>query len=148
MAPVGQSFLRRSDLIGEHPLQQVFTAPKYPLVRPEELVCGTDQEVAVQSTYVNSMVRSGVHGIDDNPRLHPWGRVENLCTSCVYDSDCGPLLALAAYQHDLLMVYANNDKSVVQFLPPLNIDMDTADLILEQLDLALAAVQSIYENGA
>ncbi|MCA9547812.1 MAG: lamin tail domain-containing protein [Myxococcales bacterium] len=31
----------------------------------------------------------GVHGIDDNPRLHPWGNLANLCGVCDRDSDCG-----------------------------------------------------------
>ncbi len=62
------------------------------------------------------------------------------------DDNCGPLLALAAYQHDLLMVYANNDKSVVQFLPPLNIRTEQADWVLARLDLALADVQTFYES--
>ena len=33
----------------------------------------------------------GVHGIDDNPRLHPYAVVENLCTECQDDADCGPV---------------------------------------------------------
>lgn len=31
----------------------------------------------------------GVHGIDDNPRLHPYGKVENLCEPCARNADCG-----------------------------------------------------------
>ncbi len=31
----------------------------------------------------------GVHGIDDNPRAHPWGVMENLCAECAADADCG-----------------------------------------------------------
>lgn len=59
--------------------------------------------------------------------------------------DCGPLLSLAAYQHDLLLVYANNDKSVAQFLPPLVIDNDQADWVLERLDRALGDVQAFFK---
>lgn len=32
----------------------------------------------------------GVHGIDDNPQAHPWADTDALCSSCRYDSDCGP----------------------------------------------------------
>lgn len=32
----------------------------------------------------------GVHGIDDNPRIHPWAVIENLCAPCGGDRDCGP----------------------------------------------------------
>jgi len=59
-------------------------------------------------------------------------------------ADCGPLLSLAAYQHDLLMVYANNDKSVAQFLPPLNIDAGQADWVIDRLDRALGDVQAFF----
>ncbi len=31
----------------------------------------------------------GVHGIDDNPRLHPYAKVAKFCTSCSKDTDCG-----------------------------------------------------------
>jgi hypothetical protein len=31
----------------------------------------------------------GVHGIDDNPRLHPYAALQNFCTECSQDSDCG-----------------------------------------------------------
>ena len=31
----------------------------------------------------------GVHGIDDNPQLHPWAAVENACLACESDADCG-----------------------------------------------------------
>jgi hypothetical protein len=33
----------------------------------------------------------GVHGIDDNPRVHPWAKRENLCGACTKDADCGPV---------------------------------------------------------
>ena len=32
----------------------------------------------------------GVHGIDDNPRRHPWADEGMLCEACRRDSDCGP----------------------------------------------------------
>lgn len=32
----------------------------------------------------------GVHGIDDNPRAHPWGEAGGLCGECTRNSDCGP----------------------------------------------------------
>ena len=57
-------------------------------------------------------------------------------------ADCGPLLSLAAYQHDLLLVYANNDKSVAQLLPPLIIDANQADWVIDRLDRALGDVQA------
>lgn len=31
----------------------------------------------------------GVHGVDDNPKLHPYAVVENLCEPCARNADCG-----------------------------------------------------------
>ena len=56
------------------------------------------------------------------------------------DDLCGPLLCAAGFEQGLFMVYANNDKSVCQFLPPLIIQEDEARWVLERLDLALGAV--------
>jgi len=59
-------------------------------------------------------------------------------------ADCGPLFSLAAYKHDLLVVYANNDKSVAQLLPPLVIDFDQVDWVVERLDRALEDLQQFF----
>ncbi len=40
----------------------------------------------------------GVHGIDDNPRLHPYADAEMLGEQCAYNSDCGPLGNLCVRQ--------------------------------------------------
>lgn len=32
----------------------------------------------------------GVHGIDDNPRIHPWANAEAFGKDCSADADCGP----------------------------------------------------------
>lgn len=61
------------------------------------------------------------------------------------DEALGPLMSLAAYQNDLLMVYANNDKRVCQLLPPLVMELGQADWVLERLDLALTAVGQFFE---
>jgi hypothetical protein len=31
----------------------------------------------------------GIHGIDDNPALHPYAELDNLCSPCDSNSDCG-----------------------------------------------------------
>jgi len=31
----------------------------------------------------------GIHGIDDNPKLHPYGNLENSCKSCSSNAECG-----------------------------------------------------------
>ena len=45
------------------------------------------QKLDGNSYWFHSMY--GVHGIDDNPKLHPYARTENFCTKCSVDSDCG-----------------------------------------------------------
>jgi len=59
------------------------------------------------------------------------------------DELCGPVLTKAAYDQGLLMVYANNDKSVVQFLPPLTITNIEVDIVLKKLDKALKSARKL-----
>jgi hypothetical protein len=33
----------------------------------------------------------GIHGLDDNPAMHPFANAENLCESCSANADCGGL---------------------------------------------------------
>ena len=47
---------------------------------------------------------------------------------------CGPLLSLAGFHHGLLTVYANNDRSVSQLLPPLVIREEETAEVLAALD--------------
>jgi len=53
------------------------------------------------------------------------------------DIYAGPALTKAAYDHDILMIYANNDKRICQFLPPLTITAEEVDWIMVQLDQAM-----------
>ena len=59
------------------------------------------------------------------------------------DKSSGPLLTKTAYDHDLLMVYANNDPSVCQLLPPLTIRPEQVDWAMGRLDQALAAARRL-----
>lgn len=61
------------------------------------------------------------------------------------DEMCGPLLSMTGYHNDLLMVYANNDTRVCQFLPPLVMELEQVDWVLERLDKALAAAQNMKD---
>ncbi|MBW2522763.1 MAG: hypothetical protein JRI23_01245 [Deltaproteobacteria bacterium] len=45
------------------------------------------REMDNNSWFFQSMY--GVHGIDDNPHGHPFGRQERLCQTCQEDADCG-----------------------------------------------------------
>ncbi|NOY38633.1 MAG: aspartate aminotransferase family protein [Chlorobi bacterium] len=55
------------------------------------------------------------------------------------DEISGPLLTKTAYDNGLLMVYANNDTSVCQLLPPLNLPVELMDEIMEKLDKAVVS---------
>jgi len=52
------------------------------------------------------------------------------------DDGYGPLMSIASYNNGIFAVYADNDRSVLQFLPPLIIDKSEASYILERLDKA------------
>lgn len=61
------------------------------------------------------------------------------------DEYAGPVLTKAAYDQDLLMIYANNDTSCVQFLPPLNLTIEEADIALDLLDGALKRAGRLHK---
>jgi len=50
----------------------------------------------------------------------------------------GPLMTKACYDNGLLCIYANNDRSVLQFLPPLIIKEDEVKEVLKKLESAFA----------
>lgn len=60
------------------------------------------------------------------------------------DNMAGPVLTKAAYDNDLLIIYANNDTSVVQFLPPLIMDEKDINYIIKQLDKALNEARVLH----
>jgi acetylornithine/succinyldiaminopimelate/putrescine aminotransferase len=62
------------------------------------------------------------------------------------DDWCGPILSKTAYDHGLLMVYANNAPAVCQCLPPLTMALDRVPWVLERLDQALAAAAEFRET--
>ncbi len=53
------------------------------------------------------------------------------------DETYGPLFTKAAYDVGMLAIYANNDKRVVQLLPPLIIEQKHADEILDKIERAI-----------
>ena len=62
------------------------------------------------------------------------------------DDWCGPILSKTAYDHGLLMVYANNAPAVCQCLPPLTMAFDRVPWLLEHLDQALTAADEFRET--
>ncbi|MCF7823412.1 MAG: aspartate aminotransferase family protein [Candidatus Marinimicrobia bacterium] len=59
------------------------------------------------------------------------------------DENAGPALTKAAFDNDLLMIYANNDKSICQLIPPLTITDDEIEWVLEHLGKALNAARKL-----
>ncbi len=59
------------------------------------------------------------------------------------DDYAGPALTKAAYDHDLLIIYANNDTSICQFLPPLTITDAEIDLVIQKLDKSLNSARKL-----
>lgn len=49
----------------------------------------------------------------------------------------GPIITKTAYDNGLLLVYANNDTRVVQFLPPLNLETAEIPLIMSKFEKAV-----------
>jgi acetylornithine/succinyldiaminopimelate/putrescine aminotransferase len=56
---------------------------------------------------------------------------------------CGPLMTVAGFQHGMLTIYANNDTSVSQIMPPLIIEKTEALQVLERLDTMLAWLDEV-----
>lgn len=55
---------------------------------------------------------------------------------------CGPLLSIAGFQNGIFTVFANNDTSVSQILPPLIITESEAGEVIERLDAMLTFVEN------
>ena len=58
---------------------------------------------------------------------------------------CGPVFTKVAYDHGILSIYANNNKTVSQLLPPLNIEKSVAQEIIERIDLALTDTKRLLQ---
>jgi len=59
---------------------------------------------------------------------------------------CGPLMTVAGLDNGIYTVYANNDTSVSQILPPLIIDEAGAREVIERLDAMLSWVEGKLEG--
>jgi len=90
-------------------------------------------------------VREGLDIIQNNyPKFFTGIRQTGLMIGLeLRDEYGGPALTKTAYDEDLLMIYANNDTSVSQFLPPLTITNEEIDLVMEKLDRAMNAARKL-----
>jgi len=97
---------------------------------------------------VNDLARTFDQGVENLRKKHPrfllgLRQLGLMMGLELKDELSGPVLSKTAYDNDLLMVYANNDPSVCQLLPPLIMDLSEVDLVMERLDRALAAAKRL-----
>lgn len=59
------------------------------------------------------------------------------------DENWGMIMSRACYENGLLCIYANNDTSVLQFLPPLIIKEEEAEEVIRRLDNAFELAKSM-----
>lgn len=59
------------------------------------------------------------------------------------NEQCGPILTKTCYENGLLSIFAANDSRISQLLPPLNIDIELAEEIVERLDISLGQAKVI-----
>lgn len=87
---------------------------------------------------------------DKHPDVLLETRQRGLFTGLKMKSEmCGPLMTVAGMRNGIFTVYANNDNSVSQIIPPLIIQEDEARDVLERLDAMLSWVEgTLAEFGA
>jgi putrescine aminotransferase len=99
-------------------------------------------------SHVNDLARLFKEGIDGLVRRHG-GLLRGLRQLGLLmglelrDALCGPVLTKTAYDEDLLVIYAGNDPSVCQLLPPLTMPLADVPWIVERLDRALRAARRL-----
>jgi acetylornithine/succinyldiaminopimelate/putrescine aminotransferase len=98
--------------------------------------------------HVNTLSHRFAEGIELQRKKHPdfltGFRQLGLMMGLKFKDDlCGPIVTKTAYDNDLLMVYANNDSSVCQFLPPLTIELEQVDWIIQRLDKAFGSARRL-----
>ncbi|MBW2093750.1 MAG: aspartate aminotransferase family protein [Deltaproteobacteria bacterium] len=98
--------------------------------------------------HVNELARAFDQGVEKLRKKHPrfllgLRQLGLMMGLELKDELSGPVLSKTAYDNDLLMVYANNDPSVCQLLPPLIMDLSEVDLVMGRLDRALAAAKRL-----
>lgn len=97
-------------------------------------------------THVREMAAIFAEGFAELARKHPDLLIETrqrglMMGLKMVNEMCGPLMTVAGFDHGILTVYANNDTSVSQILPPLIISEEEARQVLDSLDAMLAWVE-------
>jgi len=138
------------------PLESVFRADPHIHVSTfggAEAGCAVAMKVmALSSTpeflaHVNRLATFFRQGVESlmvtHPALRSFRQLGLFMGLRMADDAAGALMCLSAYRNGLLMVYANNAPSVVQFLPPLTLTMDEAREVLDRLDRALGDTEDL-----
>lgn len=146
--------------IMREPLSAVFSADPFIHISTfggAEIGCAVAQKVLEISSapdflsHVNALAKKFSEGIGQLATRHPvltgLNQLGLFMGLKFCDEALGPLMSLAAYQNDILMVYANNDRSVCQLLPPLVMDMEQTDWVLDRLDRALTSVGQFFDGS-
>lgn len=99
-------------------------------------------------SHVNTLSLKFAAGVSSLMEKHPgflkgFRRLGLMMGLKLADEISGPVLTKAAYDNELLMLFANNDTSVCQFLPPLVMELEQVDWVMEKLDKALYDAESI-----
>ncbi len=98
--------------------------------------------------HVQKMASFFERNLDNLHRKYPNTLIEvrqkGLMIGLVFpDHNCGPLMTKLLYENGVLALFANNDRRVLQFLPPLIITEKEATEALEALDRAIGTLEKI-----
>ncbi len=144
--PIAATVLRK-------PLEQVFHADPFIHISTfggAELGCCLAKRVVEISADpgflegVNSLAQTFARHVetlqDKFPRFLVGFRQLGLMMGLVFKGDfSGPMVTKTAYDNDLLMIYANNDTSVCQLLPPLIMEPEQVPGVMLRLERAIGA---------
>lgn len=105
----------------------------------------SDESFLKRTREAGTIIRAGLENLSHKyPKFFTGIRQTGLMIGLeLRDEYAGPALTKAAYDNDLLMIYANNDTSICQFLPPLTISDDEIKWVLERLDKALNSARKL-----
>ena len=109
------------------------------LVASKVLEISSSPEFLSHVNHLSEMFRIGIDEVKDRHKDILLGlRQKGLMMGLELKDDIfGPLLTKTAYDNDLLIIYANNDPSVCQLLPPLIMKEEQVDEVMAKLDKAL-----------
>jgi acetylornithine/succinyldiaminopimelate/putrescine aminotransferase len=98
--------------------------------------------------HVNSIAEMFAQGFAKLVDKHPQALVETRQRGLMMglklaDDRCGPWMTVAGFHAGLLCIYANHYPAVLQLLPPLIIQEDEAQQVLDILDGMLSRLESI-----